>query len=439
MHLRIVMACAYYPPFAPGGAEWTTRLLARALVNGEHAVTVVTPNYGAASAEVEDGVRILRFPFPRKLPRGQRSAGGIWLCNPVTYWWFARWIARVAHAEGADVIHAQHAESVIPAWMAGRKAHKPVVYTIRDTGGLCPIGATCLLHHEEVPGDCGFARMQRTCAPKYARDYVGPSTLAAWRSRLITAVRWPDSVRRAQILRQVQITGVSQGILRVYEDAHRLDRGCGMPVYALPPELPNESDLPSSDVTRDHLDIERGAKVVLCIGKQSPGKGTADLIAAADIVAASAPESVFVFAGKGKAPRPNKARALFLGSLPQRDVLALYRAADLVVSPSVWPEPLSRVLLEAGRFGLPCVATRVGGTAEAVIDGETGVLVPRSNPTAMAEAISRLLTNDELRQRMGDAARRHVLTTFTPERTLQQITSAYEHAIANTQGTFDAS
>ena len=87
--------------------------------------------------------------------------------------------------------------------------------------------------------------------------------------------------------------------------------------------------------------------------------------------------------------------------LPQAELFALYRAADVVVVPSVWPEPLSRVLLEAMRIGRPVVATAVGGTPEAVEDGVTGLLVPRQDPEALAKAVIELLLDPERRERMG--------------------------------------
>src|SRR5262249_55432592 len=90
-----------------------------------------------------------------------------------------------------------------------------------------------------------------------------------------------------------------------------------------------------------------------------------------------------------------------------RDVLALYPLADIVVVPSVVPDALSRVILEAMSAGRAVIATDVGGTPELVIDGKTGLLVERGDPLALARALERLLGDAGLRAIRGAAARRH--------------------------------
>ena len=65
--MNVCLVNEYFPPFAPGGAEWSLEALARALARRGHRVTVVTPNWGAALREESVGVRIVRFAFPKKL------------------------------------------------------------------------------------------------------------------------------------------------------------------------------------------------------------------------------------------------------------------------------------------------------------------------------------------------------------------------------------
>src|SRR2546425_9102562 len=64
----------YFPPFAPGGAEWSVAALASALAGRGHRVMVVTRNWGASPSEDCNGVRIVRFAFPKKLEPGRRPA-----------------------------------------------------------------------------------------------------------------------------------------------------------------------------------------------------------------------------------------------------------------------------------------------------------------------------------------------------------------------------
>src|SRR5207237_5485294 len=168
---------------------------------------------------------------------------------------------------------------------------------------------------------------------------------------------------------------------------------------------PPSSPSPVKDVEalRARLGVA-GRPVVLYVGKLSPGKGTPDLLAAADLVQRTCPEATFLLAGDG-APGPTPANVRRLGPLANRDVLSLYPLADVVVVPSVIPDALSRVILEAMSAGRPVIATRVGGTPELVLDGKTGLLVERNDPAGLAAALLALLRDDALPGAAGVAGR----------------------------------
>jgi sugar transferase (PEP-CTERM/EpsH1 system associated) len=94
------------------------------------------------------------------------------------------------------------------------------------------------------------------------------------------------------------------------------------------------------------------------------------------------------------------------------NVPQLLHAMDVFVLPSL-AEGISNTILEAMACGLPVVATRVGGNEELVVEGETGFLVPRADPGAMAETLLHYLDDDSLRDRHGAAARRRVEKNFS--------------------------
>ncbi len=100
-----------------------------------------------------------------------------------------------------------------------------------------------------------------------------------------------------------------------------------------------------------------------------------------------------------------------LGMIPEADLLGWYHHADVFALPSLNVggqfEGFGLVFLEAGACGLPVVGTTGSGVAEAVIDGETGFLVPQNDVPALADRITRLLTDEALRARMGAAGRAH--------------------------------
>ncbi len=119
------------------------------------------------------------------------------------------------------------------------------------------------------------------------------------------------------------------------------------------------------------------------------------------------------------------ANVRWLGPVPNREVQALYLVADVVVVPSVIPDALSRVLLEAMAAGAAVVATRVGGTPELIVDRKTGLLVERSDPAGLAHAIATLLRDPALRAELGGAARRHLDELAGRQAGLERTLAAY--------------
>lgn len=101
---------------------------------------------------------------------------------------------------------------------------------------------------------------------------------------------------------------------------------------------------------------------------------------------------------------------VFTGEL--RDTRPAYAALNISVLPSAQPEPFGGVVMEAMCMGLPVIATNIGGSIEQVADGETGFLVPPSNPVALADKLEILLADEGLRKRFGAAAQRRIIEHF---------------------------
>ena len=423
----VLFACEYYPPFAPGGAEWTVALWAEALARRGHAVTVVTPNYGADPREHRDGVSIIRIPFPVRLSRGQGEVRGIVHRNPLFYLYFGWQIRRAARAAGAALIHAQGKAALPAAVLAGRALGTPVVVTIRDLGLVCPLGL-CPLFEDRTTLDCSTEQFVGRCLPFHLRHYHrGASVFHRARVRAASLWAWWDVKLRQATLRQAcMILGVSHGILAVYPE-RLVPPGKRRVVHSLPPRLGWPSD-EEAQVARRSLGIG-DAPLVLYAGKVSLGKGTSVFRESLDAVQAAVPGVRFVIAGKGELRVPARAGLQVLGSIPQGELFALYRAADVVVVPSVWPEPLSRVVLEAMWFGRPVVATAVGGTPEMVEHGVTGLLVPRRDPDALAKAVSELLLDPVRRAAMGRAAAQRAESFFDEERLVGELLAAYSSVL----------
>ncbi|HQX76461.1 MAG TPA: glycosyltransferase family 4 protein, partial [Thermoflexales bacterium] len=125
-------------------------------------------------------------------------------------------------------------------------------------------------------------------------------------------------------------------------------------------------------------------------------------------------KDVHVFVG-GKGPdRPamekfiaenGLANTHLLGFIPDEDLVDYFRAADVFVLPTRTGEGFGLVIAEANACGVPVIATRSGAPEEIVQDGITGLLVPPENPAALADAITQLRRQPDLRREMGRAAR----------------------------------
>jgi glycosyltransferase involved in cell wall biosynthesis len=105
-------------------------------------------------------------------------------------------------------------------------------------------------------------------------------------------------------------------------------------------------------------------------------------------------------------------RVIMLADMPHKDLLRYYRRASLFVLPSR-REAFGIVLLEAGVFALPVVATKVGGVPEALGNDECGFLVPPEDPEAMSQAILSLLGDPERAARAGRRLFTRVTTQFS--------------------------
>lgn len=107
------------------------------------------------------------------------------------------------------------------------------------------------------------------------------------------------------------------------------------------------------------------------------------------------------------------------------DVVEIMRGSDVVLLPSIFGENLPTVLMEAGGCGRPVVASDVGGIADIVVDGETGLLTRPADPRSIAAAIVRLLDDESLRERLGRAARARMEQHFDARTWAANLLSLY--------------
>jgi glycosyltransferase involved in cell wall biosynthesis len=173
---------------------------------------------------------------------------------------------------------------------------------------------------------------------------------------------------------------------------------------------------------RDRYEIPQDALVVGYVGRIVRDKGIAELECAWQFLKDRYSDLCLLLVGPIESHDPlppgvldslkKDPRVRFVGMV--RETSPFYAAMDLLVLPS-HREGFPNTPLEAAAMELPVVATRVDGCVDAIVDGETGLLIPPRDGQALAEAIQKLLVNAAMRRQMGQAGRQRVLRDFKPE------------------------
>ncbi len=273
----------------------------------------------------------------------------------------------------------------------------------------CPSG----IDHDTASLEACERRLGRTCVYGYVTRrcwHVRRPAAAARLYRLVTAS--VENLRTAPIV----FTGsqyVRGRLLRHGVDPRRITVA---PYFAGVPGASAQSAPP-----------RRAGNTLLYVGRIVPEKGLGHLLRA---MRQMRPGTRLVVNGDGPA-RPAMEALVnefglgdcveFIGWTAPEGLSASYAAADVVVVPSVWPEPFGLVGIEAMAYGKPVVAFRSGAIPEWLADGETGYLVERGDVAGLAHRADELLADPALRLRMGCAGRERVAREFSPAQHLAAI------------------
>jgi glycosyltransferase involved in cell wall biosynthesis len=184
---------------------------------------------------------------------------------------------------------------------------------------------------------------------------------------------------------------------------------------------------------RDELQIPEESRVVGFVGRVVPWKGIHIFLEAAEQVISLRDDVVFVIVGgrpKGSGTtdsedleliraRGLEGRVLLTGY--KSDVGAYLREIDIVVVPSVKPDPCPRTVIEAMAFGIPVVASALGGIPELIQHGDTGILVEPGDAVELAGWVLRLIDDEKLAAGLGSRARNVALQRFDARDTSRRV------------------
>ena len=183
-----------------------------------------------------------------------------------------------------------------------------------------------------------------------------------------------------------------------------------------------------------------GVPTVLFVGRLVERKGVAHLIEAVARLRERPLRLVIV----GDGPERPRLEALarssgaldrveFRGRVSDAELQRAYRDADVFVLPSVLDargdtEGLGVVLLEAMNYGIPVIASRIGGIVDIVVEGETGLLVPPGDEAGLAAALDRVLGDPAFASRLGEAGRRRLAEQFSWDAIVSRLEAVYRSA-----------
>ena len=456
---RVLLPSDVFPPRC-GGAGWSAHALALALIERGQAVTAIVPRQQTKDEgrRTKDKALILR-PSSFVLRPSSKDVLGVptvrvdyWAPRiPIiqNYFRYERFWPRLAAAlviEGTTspqfpvpspqlIIHAQHVQTAPAAIMAGRRLGVPVVVTVRDHWPWDYFSTG--LHGDCIPyGEQTWAALATDLVARL-RPARGALALAAI-PYMLAHVR-----RRQQALRQADaVIAVSKYVAR------RLD---GLVAPERLHVLPNMVDLATIDavIAKPQTTVPPGTPYLLFVGKLERNKGAHLLIDIfRELVRRPTTDDrrptthddtqwsmvggrwSLVVAGSGPLRRELErelaalgVRTRFLDWVDHDQVLRLMAGCELLLFPSAWGEPLSRVPLEASACAAAILAMPTGGTPSIIADGVSGALEP--TPAGFARRMAALLAQPEQRQALGREARRNAERRFAKDVVIGQVEELY--------------
>lgn len=410
--MRILILNDKIPPENVGGAGRVAWNLAVGLRDRGHEVHVIAATEGPAFEELREGIPTCHI-HSRYPPRFQAWLS---LWNPQTAGPLRRLYERIR----PDVVNAHNIHYRL-SYHALTLAHSMGLRTVFNAHDVMPFAYNRLRHFID-PAHCGLHSPQ---------DYRLPPFYNLREARLRYNPFRNFRIRRVLAHHTDARICVSQ--------AHRDSlQANGLPPFQVVYNGvdPAQFDIPDAEVTalRKRLGLE-GRQVILLAGRLSADKGGRQLLQALARLVERRPQALLLLlgpAGSGQQGRDDpQLRHLWDGHiraggwLHGAELAAAFRLADVVATPSVILDCFPTVNLEAMAAGTPVIATCYGGSPEAVVDGQTGYIVNPFDTEQFADRLEALLSDDELRARMGAAARAHVQTHFSLAAQLDTMEAIY--------------
>lgn len=374
------MLAQFYPPTV-GGEETYVRNLSVALAQRGHAVSVATISNGSLpDFEICDGVRIYRMHGALERIPGLFSESGRKFAPPFPDPGIVWELKAIVQRERPEIVHAHNwiVRSFIPlkAWSGAR-----LVMSLHDYSLIC---AKKNLMYKGAPCDGPAVAKCLACASDHYGTVKGVLT---------ATTNWGMSIAEKAAVDM---------FLPVSQTVAEKDRlvNSNLPYRVMPNFLLDDVDAPSDDPCLKQLPDE---PFLLFVGDLRRMKGV-DVVVDAYRNLTTPPPLVLIGRDCPDTPDPLPPNVLKFSNWPHNAVMQAWSRCLMGLAPSAWYETFGYVVLEAMMMGRPVIGSRMGGIADLIVSGETGLLVPPGNVAALQEAIAYLLKYPEVREKMSIAA-----------------------------------
>ncbi|MCA0351456.1 MAG: glycosyltransferase family 4 protein [Chloroflexi bacterium] len=409
--LHVLLPTDVFPP-RTGGAGWSSHALALALLERGHQVTALVPKAGMRGLHrrVEAGVPVVEVGYqPARLPFVAN-----WSRFELFWPQFAQAIVQtIGKQRDKVIIHGQHVQGIGAAVLAGQQLNIPVVATVRDHWPNHYFGTN--LHGDQLPlEDFGWAAAATDLVAR-RKPWLGVLSLLA-----LPYVQ-AHMQRRRQLLQAcdavISLSNYITQRLSTVVAAEKL-----WPI----PNLVNLAAISKVLATPTKTTINQ--PYILFTGKLARNKGAYLLPEIMASFRAAGGLATLVIAG-GKNPelvaeiQAQGVEVLALDWVEHDEVLRLMAGAKLLLFPSTWGEPLSRVLLEACAVGMPIVAMATGGTPDLIQHGQNGYLARSAKQLGVLAAA--LLHNPQRAEQLGRAAYQTAQTRLATTIVAEQVEQLY--------------
>jgi len=408
--MRILFMTDRYPPHYDGGYEINCADVAQGMRERGHETTVLTSMYGVDGPEVSGGV----FRVMHSLPKDTSAAPTRRLRHFVN-----AYLGRVNYGIALDVIGDVRPELIF-VWRMGHvsifpvkaasDSGTPIVYRLGD-GWLGEFRSACLNNPVRLKG-------------RYRSGMFGGYHLY----RMDFSNMMPIS---AALMGYYEETGFSPGNIAIIPP--------GVPAGIVSTDAGAGRRMLNSEIRllyAGRITKEKGVHVGLdavwkLASRLAPRRVTLDIVG-------DGPPAYMESLEEGAYRRGLADNVRFLGAVPHSRFMDSIKGYDALLFPSLWEEPFGMVIIEAMSQGLPVVASRVGGVPEIIEDMQNGMLVPRGDPDALADAVESLAATPGLAARLGAEGKRTVLERYTNERLMDRI-ERYLHGVLEEHKGADAS